>query len=305
MKVPKKAKPAPANKKTWSFKNKSEAVGELMLYGDISSSTWWGDEVTPKQFKQDMDALGDISTLNVYINSDGGDVFAGQAIYSMLKRHTATKNVYIDGLAASIASLIAMAGDKVIIPANAMMMIHNPASGVWGNANEMREMADALDKIREAMLVTYETKTGMKETDLITLLDAETWLTAQEAVDYGFADEVEETKQIAASLRKGNLVMNGQEFDLDRFTNAPKFELPAEIQDPPQTSAVKNAGRTLSADNEALIRQAQGLLDEVLDQLDDPNEDEDAEASRRQQELEARAQEKAKKVALLALELAL
>ena len=97
-------------KKFWEFKATSAKKGELLIYGDIASSTWWGDEVTPNDFKKGLDALGDISELDVYINSNGGDIFAGQAIYSMLKRHDAKVTVYVDGLAASIASVIAMAG---------------------------------------------------------------------------------------------------------------------------------------------------------------------------------------------------
>ena len=127
-----------------------------MILWEISNETRWGDEVTPKQFKDDLDALGEINTLNVYINSPGGSVFAGQTIYSMLKRHKAKVHVYIDGLAASIASLIAMAGDKVIMPKNAMMMIHSPWTFAAGNAQEFRKIADDMDKIRESMVVAYE-----------------------------------------------------------------------------------------------------------------------------------------------------
>lgn len=194
-----------------------------MLYGDIASSTWWGDEVTPKDFKADLDSLGDIQTLNIFINSNGGDVFAGQAIYSMLKRHSATKNVYIDGLAASIASLIAMAGDKIIMPANAMIMIHNPWTIAMGNSNDFRKLAADMDKIRESMLSVYESKTGMKQEDIIPLLDNETWMTAQDALESGFCDEIEEEKQVAASLYGDFLNINGVNMDLKRFKNAPKF----------------------------------------------------------------------------------
>jgi ATP-dependent Clp protease protease subunit len=112
--------------KFWSFKALDKKTGELTLYGEIASVTWYGDEVTPKEFKADLDALGDIDTLNIYINSSGGDVFAGQAIHSMLKRHKANKNVYIDGLAASISSVIAMAGDTIFMPKNAFV-----ALSVW------------------------------------------------------------------------------------------------------------------------------------------------------------------------------
>lgn len=212
-------------KKFWQFKAEANTpgVGELTLYGDISDMTWWGDEVTPKQFKEDLDALGEISELRIYINSGGGDVFAGQAIHSMLKRHSATKVVYIDGLAASIASVIAMAGDKIIMPSNAMMMIHKCWTIALGNADEMRKIADDLDKIDESIIAAYVGKTGLDEADIIELMEDETWMTAQDAIDYGFADEIEESKQIAASLRNGVLVINGQEVDISRFANVPEF----------------------------------------------------------------------------------
>lgn len=188
------------NKKFWNFKALDENTAELTLYGEISDISWWGDEVTPKQFKEDLDALGDIDTLNVYINSPGGDVFAGQAIYSMLKRHKATINVYVDGLAASIASLIAMAGDKVIMPANAMMMVHNPWTFAFGNANDFRKLADDMDKIRDSMVVAYESRSALTTDEIIELLDAETWLSAEDCLEYGFCDEIEETKEIAACV---------------------------------------------------------------------------------------------------------
>lgn len=211
--------------KFWQFRaaaNNSK-IGELMLYGIISSESWWGDEVTPKTFKADLDALGEIDQLHVYINSDGGDVFAGQAIHSMLKRHKAQVIVYVDGLAASIASVIAMAGDVVRMPRNAMLMIHNPSTIAWGNAEDLRQLADALDKIRDAILTTYQDKTGLGTEELVAMLDAETWMTAEEAIAQGFADEIEETKQVSASLDAGRLVVNGQIFNLDRFRHPPKL----------------------------------------------------------------------------------
>lgn len=191
-----------AKKKFWSMKALDNKAGEVLLYGEISDVSWWGDEVTPKQFKEDLDALGDVETIKVFINSPGGDVFAGQAIYSMLKRHKAQVHVYIDGLAASIASLIAMAGDKVVMPANAMMMIHNPWTLAVGNANDFRKLADDLDKIRDSMITAYGSRSALTTEEIKGLLDAETWLTAQECVEYGFADEVEEAKELAASIDK-------------------------------------------------------------------------------------------------------
>ncbi|WAH38612.1 head maturation protease, ClpP-related [Alicyclobacillus dauci] len=211
------------HKKFWSFRNDAATgSGELYLYGIIESETWWGDEITPNQFQADLNALGNVSQIDVYINSDGGDVFAGQAILSMLKRHPANVTVHIDGLAASIASVIAMAGDQVLMPRNAMMMVHNPWSFAFGNAADFRKLADDLDQIRESLIAAYQDKTGMDRDQLVALLDAETWLTADEAVQMGFADEIEQSKQISASVRNGRLLVNGQEMDLSRYRNVPR-----------------------------------------------------------------------------------
>ena len=207
------------HKKFWNLKALDEKTGELTLYGEISDVTWWGDEITPKQFKEELDALGDIDTLNVYINSPGGDVFAGQTIYSMIKRHKAQVNVYIDGVAASIASLIAMAGDKVIMPANAMMMVHNPWAFAAGNAQDFRKLADDLDKIRDSMIVAYESKSALTTDEIKKLLDAETWLSAKDCHEYGFADEIEEAKQAAACVDKKYL---------SRYKNVPEELLKVE-----------------------------------------------------------------------------
>jgi len=212
-------------KKFWTFRSqeKDPKKAELLLYGVIENYSWWGDEVTPKQFKNDLDELGDIDELNVYINSEGGDVFAAQAIYSMIKRHEATVNVYIDGLAASAASVIAMAGDNVYMPANAMMMIHNPWTVALGNSDEFRKIADDLDKIRESIVATYEAKTGLETKKIEKFMDKETWFTAEEAFEYGFADEIEQEKKVAASLKGGILTLNGQVINLSRYKNPPKM----------------------------------------------------------------------------------
>lgn len=200
-------------------------VGELLLYGLIGPDDgmgWLFDEITPKDFAADLEALGEISELRVFINSEGGDVFAGQAIHSMLKRHSAHVTVYVDGLAASIASVVAMAGDRVVMPSNAMMMVHSPWTIAAGNAGEFRKMAETLDQVRESLIAAYQGKTSMDREELLGLLEAETWMTAEEAVEFGFADEVEESKQIAAALVGDKRVeINGVTFDLGRFRNAP------------------------------------------------------------------------------------
>ncbi|WP_302806753.1 head maturation protease, ClpP-related [Cloacibacillus porcorum] len=200
----------------------SEEIGEILVYGPISEDSWWGDEVTPKEFRDDLKALGDVKNIQVRINSYGGHVSAGTAIYSLLKQHPANVTVVVDGFALSAASVIAMAGDKVVMPSNAMMMIHNPSSGVRGDAHEMRKVAGILDKIREGMLSVYMQKTGLPKDKLITLLDEETWMTAEEAKERGFADEVIEPLVAVAAVKPGNISINGQEFDLSGYKRAPK-----------------------------------------------------------------------------------
>ncbi len=214
------------NKTFWKCRlaaDTGKKAGELLIYGPIGDQTWFGDEVSPKQFREDLQALGDIEELRVYINSPGGDFFAGNAIYSILKRHNALKVVYVDGLAASAASLVAMAGDLIIMPSNALMMIHNPWAVVTGDANVLRKVADDLDLIRESMIAVYSGRTKQSRDKIISMLDAETWMTAKEAVDLGFADEIEEAKKVAALVNGTKAVINGIEVDLTKYRNVPDF----------------------------------------------------------------------------------
>lgn len=190
------------NKKYWEFKASADGVGELYIYGDIVRYRWDDSDTSAKSFKKDLDALGDINTLNLYINSPGGSVFEGVAIYNILKRHKAKINVHVDALAASIASVIVMAGDTITMPSNSMMMIHNPWMITWGNAAELRKAADDLDRIGTSMRQTYLDRAGDKLTEdkLIEMLDAETWLSAKECQEYGFCDVVEAENQAAACV---------------------------------------------------------------------------------------------------------
>lgn len=174
----------------------------MYIDGEIVSDEWDDSDASAAGFRDALKELGDISQLNLYINSPGGDVFQGIAIYNMLKRSKAKVNVYVDGVAASIASVIAMAGDTIFMPSNSMLMIHNPYTYTMGNANELRKAADDMDQITEASKQSYLAKAGDKldDTTLQDLMDNETWLTAQEAVDYGLADQVLEPVQAVASI---------------------------------------------------------------------------------------------------------
>lgn len=169
----------------------------LSIYDEIG---FWG--VQAKDF---ISELGKVTSkvLNVEINSPGGDVFAGLAIYNALKGSGKEIVVKVMGVAASAASLVAMAGDKIVMPKNTFMMIHNPWSFAKGNADELRDTADTLDKIGGALLATYAAKTGMSEDDLKPLLAKDTWMTADEALASGFATEVIEDVKAKASFDMG------------------------------------------------------------------------------------------------------
>lgn len=216
----------PEKKKFWSFQKKEPSVGELFLYGDIESSTWWGDEITPKSFKDDMDALGDIDELRVYVNSGGGDVFAGWNIINMLKRHKARKIGYNDGLAASIAFDILMSMDQVIAMEASMFMTHNCWTWARGDRHALREQADMMEKIDGMLAETSSKKSGKTVEEIMALQDAESWFTASEALSEGFADEVQKGNQLAAKLESGFLVIGKERFDTLRYKNPPVINLP-------------------------------------------------------------------------------
>lgn len=184
----------------WELKQAAEGgVLELYIYGDVEGETlncvtWRYEpgENSAQHFREELAKYPNASEIRIYINSYGGSVFEGTAIYNQLKRHPAHKTVYVDGFACSIASVIAMAGDEVVMPRNTMMMIHNMWSCVCGNAAELRKAADDLDIINDAGRQAYLAKAGDKLTEakLAEMMDAETWLTAEQCVEYGLADRL-------------------------------------------------------------------------------------------------------------------
>lgn len=187
------------------IRNETEEAADLYFFGDINSESlgewqkYYPDDKAPKDVQEFLDQIGNAEKINVHINSGGGSVFGGIAIYNILKRHKAEITVYVEGIAASIASVIAMAGDKIIIPANAQMMIHKPSSAVWGNADDMRKQAEILDGCQKVILNTYmqHTKDGVTEEQLNRLIDAETWKNGEEWQEF-FDIEVSERSDAAA-----------------------------------------------------------------------------------------------------------
>lgn len=184
-------------KKFWNWKNRvvqdsgtdAETTERMLeLNGTIAEESWFDDDVTPQLFKEELNAgSGDIT---VWINSPGGDCVAAARIYNMLTNYSGKVTVKIDGIAASAASVIAMAGDTVLVSPVSMMMIHNPATIAWGDSAEMQKAVAMLDEVKESIINAYEIKTGLDRKKLSKLMDAETWMDANSAVEYGFADEI-------------------------------------------------------------------------------------------------------------------
>ena len=176
-------------KKFWNWvRNEDTGSRTLVLNGQISDETWFGDEVTPGLFRDELNAgEGDVT---VWINSPGGDVFAAAQIYNMLMEYPGNVDVRIDGIAASAASVIAMAGNKVSMSPVAMMMIHNPMTVAMGDKKVMQQAIDMLDEIKESIINAYELKTGQTRTKIAHMMDAETWFNAKKAVELGFADDI-------------------------------------------------------------------------------------------------------------------
>lgn len=170
-------------------------IAEIALFDEIGG---WG--VTARQFAQELASYRDISLIKLYIHSPGGDVFEGMAIYNLLRNHPARVEGEVLGLAASMGSVIAMACDTLIMPENAMMMIHRPWGIQGGDADSMRRYAELLDKVEDTLVTAYTTKTGKTADEIKTMLAAETWLTGAEAVEQGFADQLAQPLQMAASL---------------------------------------------------------------------------------------------------------
>ena len=183
----------------YEIKNKSEKA-EIWIYDFIGEDFWSGGGVTAKNFQKELAEIK-ASQIDLHINSPGGDVFDGIAIYNLLKQHAATVTTYIDGLAASIASVIALSGDKIYMAENALFMIHNPWGSICGEAADMRKFADQLDMVRGAISKSYAAKTGKEESEINSLMDAETWMDADDAVEAGFVDEVTEKMDMAACAK--------------------------------------------------------------------------------------------------------
>lgn len=187
-----------------TIKNQTDSSADLFFYGDIVSETWqsewYEDDMAPGDVKEFLDQLDGTENINIHINSGGGSVFGGIAIYNMLRRNNAHKTVYVDGLAASIASVIMMAGDEIVMPKNATVMIHKPSASYFfttKNADDLRKDAESLDTCQEAIMQTYMTKAKVDKEKIEQKVNDETWLTGEEAAEL-FDIKVEEANDAVA-----------------------------------------------------------------------------------------------------------
>ena len=187
----------------WKNQTDTESERVLELYGTIAEESWFDDEVTPQMFHDEL--FSGSGPVTIWINSPGGDCIAASQIYSMLMDYKGPVTVKIDGIAASAASVIAMAGTKVLMAPTALMMIHNPMTMAYGNHEDMQKAIEMLDEVKESIINAYEIKTNLSRAKLSHLMDSETWMNANKAIELGFADDVltdekKETSDIAYSF---------------------------------------------------------------------------------------------------------
>ncbi|CQR75069.1 ATP-dependent Clp protease proteolytic subunit 1 [Sporomusa ovata DSM 2662] len=207
--------------KFWNWRNSDEGR-TLYFDGYIAANSWYDDDITPKKFKAELtESTGDIS---VWLNSPGGDALAASQIYTMLKEYNGKVTVKIDGLAASAVSVVAMAGDEVVMSPTACIMVHNPATMIFGEAADFQSGIKMLSEVKEGIINAYHQKTGLSRAKISSMMDAETWFSAQKAVELGFADKIlYAPDQVEAT--------EGFIFDKITVTNALRRKLPKEKQE--------------------------------------------------------------------------
>lgn len=244
-----------AMEKFWKINNKVNSKTsdpEILLYGPIASEKgWFGDEAIPQDFADDLKSL-DGKNVTVRINSPGGDVFAAHAIHNLLLNHNGKVTCVIDGLAASAATIVAMGASKIIMPANSMMMIHNPKMCMndYCDADELSTIAESLNKVKDSIIAAYQKRCKLSAEELAEMMSKETWLTAEECLQFGFADKIE--GKVSAAINGNTLVVNSVSYDLSGFKNA---------------AVLKNKleGGMTNMTKLDMILNRLGLLDEVQD----------------------------------------
>lgn len=259
----------------WEIRNETESeAAEILLYGEICSVPWADDDVTPKQFAEDLKNLGG-KDIVLRINSPGGDVFAAQAIYNQLKTYKGGITARIDGMAASAATLITCAADKVIMPDNGIFMIHNPTCIVIDNMDAVRlhALGSRLETVKQTIVNVYMQKCkNITENKLKDMMNAETWLTADEAMEYGFID-VKSDEAVEMALNGASAMINSLEVDLTRYHQPDKLKNILAKQLKPKE---KNDMNEKNTDEKTLLDKLRSLLGVNNTSADAANQPENA-----------------------------
>lgn len=242
----------------WNFKNVDSEQPELELYGYISEYSWFDDDVTPKMFKADLDRIGNGKPIKIRINSYGGDLIAASQMHTMIRDYPGEVTVQIDGVAASAATIVAVAGDKVVIQNHGYFMVHDPSFVFFMaqlNLETMTRMADSLSAAKEGILNSYERKTGLSRARLSKLMTDETWMDARKAVDLGFVDAILEDVEKNLNIPQNAAMVNG----LKNFMNVPSAILQA-LQNVETPEVIDSSDPLLSEEDE---REAQTLRERI------------------------------------------
>ena len=220
----------------------NEAVEErvLELDGTIADESWFDDDITPKQFKEEL--FSGSGPITLWINSPGGDCIAASQIYSMLKDYQGEVTVKIDGIAASAASVVAMAGDKVLMAPTALLMIHNPSMMAFGDHNDMAKAIDILNEVKESIINAYELKTGQSRAVLSHLMENETWMNAKKAIELHFADGILEDSKKDVPMEA--YAFASKEFDM-RLANKIASKTRKEVKTGRNINELKNKLKTI------------------------------------------------------------
>lgn len=232
--------------KWYEIKAKTEKA-EIWIYEFIGKDLWSDDGVTAKQFQKDLAEIK-ASQIDLHINSPGGDVFDGNTIYNLIKQHPATVTTYIDGLAASIASVIALAGDKVYMAENALFMLHQPWGFTMGNIEDHEKMIEVLKQIEGSIAKTYIAKTGKEDSEIREMMRKETWLNADEAAEMGFVDEITDQMDMAACAKFVPIMAKM------KFRNTPESMKQAAPTRKEAEKALRNAGYSRSQARDILAK---------------------------------------------------
>jgi len=246
-------------KKWFEIKNKADKA-EIWIYEEIGEDWWTGEGVTAKSFQKELSAIK-ASQIDLHINSPGGQAFEGITIYNLLKQHSAKVTTYIDGLAGSIASVIALSGDKVFMAENALFMMHEPSGYAFGNSEEMRKTADLLDKVGRSISLAYQDKSGKDEKEIKDLMVDVSWLSAQEAKGLGFVDEITGAADMTACAKFVPIMEKA------KFKNIPKNFL--NIVNQTKTPTIRETEQVLRDAGFSSVRAkailAEGFKDEQRD----------------------------------------